>query len=46
MLNEVVLISGFCLCFSALPVRAGDQDAGATQPLLHAAPVPAVSRPQ
>lgn len=31
---------------SALPVRAGDQDAGAAQPLLHAAPVPAVPRPQ
>lgn len=32
--------------FSALPVWAGDQDVGAAQPLLHAAPVPPVSRPQ
>lgn len=35
-----------CLCGAALPVRAGDQDAGAEQPVLHAASVPPVSRPQ
>lgn len=35
-----------CWCVAALPVRAGDQDAGAAQPLLHAAPVPPVPRPE
>ena len=35
-----------CLSVSALPARAGHQDARPAQPLLHAAPVPAVPRPQ
>lgn len=34
------------VALSALPVRAGDKDAGAARLVLHAAPVPPVPRPQ